>query len=388
MKRKQFALIIINTIHPYAYEVNNLLALPDGFSQRVRFRRRWIACDNPYDLVGCEGLILLRVFDTAQIIPLRRAEIDQVTKAGDIVFIGFRARELIEFSSNSERRREQLQEFNGLVENMLGPYGNVAGQHMKAGIIPATDPTFNIRDESFSGSEQDREVNSWGNLLELLGEVDCYQDFDFLKIVEITDSAGKMVLSKQTRIGRLYQLNSAQTYILKILQLVPMSTVVRRDQTKEGSLYFKEIHDKCLELNAQSGEIDFLVDRALLTGRYDICPFYFRTANVLNTATSAIVVALRRRIDSELQTRAEITIPIAITLSRTRQTLRIASLVLLFTSGLIVLFPEYLQNILPMISFSTTSGGITPIQRVALVVMVLTSWSLPAVDKLISRIRP
>ena len=45
------AYIIFNSIPPYAYEVNNILALPNGMPYRARFRREWHPeIENPNDI--------------------------------------------------------------------------------------------------------------------------------------------------------------------------------------------------------------------------------------------------------------------------------------------------------------------------------------------------
>src|SRR5690349_12187560 len=94
-EEKKFVIIIVNSIAPYCYELNNILALPDNFVYRFRFRKskkgEWMPqIDNPKSLRDCDGLIVLREFQTTgQFIPIRKIHINKVSVIGDIVYIEY-----------------------------------------------------------------------------------------------------------------------------------------------------------------------------------------------------------------------------------------------------------------------------------------------------------
>ena len=54
----KFVIIIVNSIPPYCYELNNILSLPDGFNYRFRYQKKkmgeWMPeIENPKDLMKC-----------------------------------------------------------------------------------------------------------------------------------------------------------------------------------------------------------------------------------------------------------------------------------------------------------------------------------------------
>src|SRR3990172_4338085 len=110
-----FVLIIINTIPPYCYEINSILALPDGFEYRVRFQEKWIpTITDPVRIAGHPGLIVLRDFDTGRFSPIRHIFVTKVLRVGEFFHIRFQVRSLVELSSLGEERNRQLERFHNL----------------------------------------------------------------------------------------------------------------------------------------------------------------------------------------------------------------------------------------------------------------------------------
>ena len=84
-KHNKFVIIIVNTIPPYGYEINNIIGLPEGFPYRFRYRQWYIPeIPDPSQISDCAGLIVLRNFETAKFIPVRKIRISNIRKVGDM----------------------------------------------------------------------------------------------------------------------------------------------------------------------------------------------------------------------------------------------------------------------------------------------------------------
>src|SRR5689334_2753489 len=118
MDKNKFVIIIVNSIPPYCYELNNMLSLTNGFSYRFRYQKKkqgnWMPeITDPSELENCSGLIVLRDFhNTADLIPIRKIFIYKTIIIGDIVYLEYTLGEKVEFSSDLKRREEQLKTFN------------------------------------------------------------------------------------------------------------------------------------------------------------------------------------------------------------------------------------------------------------------------------------
>ncbi len=271
---KKFAIIIVNSIAPYCYELNNILALPDNFVYRFRFRKskrgEWMPeIDNPKKLKDCDGLIVLREFQTtAQLIPIRKIRIIKVSVIGDVVYIEYKLREKVLFSSNPDQREAQLNKFNERITTDVRTnlYPNLPRADLRNLVFFGADYSYDFTDEGYQGDAEDEDSNRWGNIIELIGNIEIYKDIDFIKITELRDERGKLAIVQDEKTGAMFQLNNKTVYNLQFLQrtythLSGTSSVIRpRD----------------IVMTPGSNEIDPIISRRSILGKYDLLQFSFR----------------------------------------------------------------------------------------------------------------
>ena len=155
---QQTALIIVNAIAPYCFELNNFLAMPQGFNYRFRYRRFWMpTIGDPKELEGLPLLIILRIFESGELIPLREATVERISEVGDVVHIEYRLGEIMPLPDDTNLRSNQILGFTRATEKVLGEYSNVPGKDLRnlvliadrAGLPTETwpDPRFPHRTE-------------------------------------------------------------------------------------------------------------------------------------------------------------------------------------------------------------------------------------------------
>lgn len=387
MPSSRFVLVIVNSIPPYVYEINNILSLPDGFKHHVRYRRNWIDADDPTDFENCDGLILLRVFETGTVIPIRKIHINVVTQVGDLCFFDFSLMSIVDFSRDDSTRAEQLERVNGILKNILKPYSNVPGKNMRASILPATDPTYFLDSELVSSSSQGKmpSLNSWGTMLEILGGFDFYDGFDFIKVVALKNNKDQLVPIDKVGTKVAYRMMGGQGYTLTILQSVPLSTGSRISKAPDGTIIYQTVDDKHLEVFSPSTKMTVGLNKQQIKGRYDIYNIYCQTENIYSRIFSDIILAVIQGEKENLKKISEIAIPVSLGVSLGSLFIRITSIILFMASAMIVVFPDLLDQVFA-ISISPVHGGFSMIQRLALLVMIITSWSFPKLSESISSI--
>ncbi len=271
---KGFAIIIVNSIPPYCYELNNILALPDNFIYRFRFRKskkgEWMPeIDNPKKLMSCDALIVLREFQTtAEFIPIRKIRITKVSVIGDIIYLEYKLKQKIPFSSNPEHRDAQLKKFNErLVPDIRTDlYPNEPGTDLRNLVFFGADYTYDFADKDYQGEKEDEDSNRWGNIIELIGKFKIYEDIDFIKITELRDERGKPTRVLDQESGAILQVKNRTAYNLEFLQ----RTFTHRSGTSSV------IRPRDISMTPGSVDITPIISRQSVLGKYDLLHFSFR----------------------------------------------------------------------------------------------------------------
>jgi hypothetical protein len=86
------------------------------------------------------------------------------------------------------------------------------------------------------------------------------------------------------------------------------------------------------------------------------------------------------------KTECEIILPIRLHNKPTWHAWRILNITAFLIGGMVLLVPELMQTLIPSIQFVSPTGGITSVQKFAIVILVLTSWSFPKAEKWLSKI--
>jgi hypothetical protein len=275
---QSFVIIIVNSIEPYCFEINNVLAMPSGFTYRFRYQRKkqgeWMPeIANPKELNNCRALVVLRdFFVTAQLIPIRKIYITSILIIGDIVYIEYLLEERIAFNSNPDKRDKQIEKFNQRIVTDIKTniYPNIPGQDLKNLVFFGTDYTYDFVDDEYKGDKADEDSNRWGNLIEVIGTfnntgIEVFKDFDFIKINGITDensNPAKLITNK----NRLFFLiKNRKLYSLQFLQ----RTYTGRQATSAV------IQPRDIVLTTDANAIRLVTSRLNILGKYDLLKFFF-----------------------------------------------------------------------------------------------------------------
>ncbi len=164
-------IMIFNSIPPYAYEINNILGLPDSFTYRFRFRREYIHHDirQPEELIGRKGLVVLRHFQSAEFIPLREIRVSDVLEVGNVWCIDYVLSGIVDF--DVAKQAEQLEEFNTKMKSAIDPSPNPPGDDLrKLVFVYGEDLAFGLRpvDTGNLATTRMQALQSWGRLLDIV----------------------------------------------------------------------------------------------------------------------------------------------------------------------------------------------------------------------------
>ncbi|RPI14965.1 MAG: hypothetical protein EHM58_15230 [Ignavibacteriae bacterium] len=340
MKEKKFVIIIVNSIPPYCFELNNILSLPDGFSYRFRYQKKkqgnWMPeIDNPSELNNCYGLIVLRDFqDTGDFIPIREIFIYKIIIIGDIVYIEYILCKKIELSSNLMRRSEQLESFKLRMEKDINiiKYPNTPKKDLKNLIFFGSDYTFDINDEFYKGKAVDKDSNKWGNLIETIGKyksqgIQIYKDTDFLNIIGIEDEEGTRASIIIKKLKAFYEIENNKVYKIVFLQ--------RSYTGKSASGDSSVIVPRIVTLSAGNPEIIPIISQKIIAGKYDLLELTFKTAISTASLKSYIILEVQEH-SNNWKKSPPIIIPVKVNISKRQLLYKIISIFIF-----IVLFLVY-----------------------------------------------
>lgn len=262
----RFSIVISNTVRPYAYEINNILALPSGFRYHCRYRQRWVHMDQPTDrMPRTNGLVILRCFQDGRFFPIRRIQVETARKVGDILYVEYLLRDWIKLSSSLEERQRQVHRFNELVAAGLSSRSE-PGANLDRLVFFGTDFCYFLEDWSATAGELGTDDERWGNLVDELRRIAVYQQYDFLKVVQLRDEHQRQVPIID---GVGYRLRPSGTYELEMLQRRHL--LASNDEASASNRLIR------LLMNEQ----DYLpIENTFsVSGRYDIIRFRFQTTS-------------------------------------------------------------------------------------------------------------
>lgn len=346
MIANKFVIIIVNSIPPYCFELNNILSLPDDFTYRFRYQKKkqgnWMPeISNPYDLKGNEGLIVLRDFQkSAGFIPIRKIFIDKILVIGDIVYIEYKLKEKVELSSDQDERDSQLETFNQRIATDINfaKYPNLAGVDLKNLVFFGNDHTRDITDTHFKGPDQDRDSNRWGNIVETIGlyrgsGLEVYKDSDFLKIIGLEDEQGNAAPLIKENGQAIYRVKNKKLYKLLFLQ----RTFTGKSKQGDSSVQ----SPRRIQLKTGNPDINPIISQREILGKYDLMELTFQ-ANINSPIKSHLLLEISEAGPARLPT---INIPVKVVLSMTQFWLSLASIFLFIVSFLAYTYmPELVEK--------------------------------------------
>jgi len=259
---------IINSIDPYCWDINHILALPSGFSYRNRWRQKWVdpsLVDNIQSLVSQRVLLILRDYDKDRLIPVRWGRISFAQRIGQVFYFEYDLENLVDYNADSNARTAEIDAFNRtFLERHPGMQRAV-----RQDIAPSV---FVSRVGGTLRSAPDIDLDKWGSVVSAVGEVDAYKGVEFLKIVELSSSHRERVNIRESK----YELKPNTVYEMRIFQLVP----------NPGG----EVQPHDIELNTLADQILVLRGQQRAVGLYDMLRFIFKVQDVRPGETSFVEV--------------------------------------------------------------------------------------------------
>lgn len=321
------ATMIINCIPPYAYEINKVLGLPNGFAWCCRFPRRMSSVENPEALMGRTVLVVLRDCKTAQFVPVRRMRLSNVLEVGHVCYVEYILGDIVDLDSQAKDRDEQLRGFNRTMNAAIREVDDFPGPCSGRFIFTSSDFAYGIKDSHFEGVERSRPINSWGNLTQVLGSLECYADFDFLRVFEIVDSKGEavQVVRQPHRSAAGFHLKDNSAYTIRVFH----RSFTHRHRESDNSM----LATGQISLQGKPGEIQPIRTTQDIIGKYDLHNFSFKAEPVSRTRETSLSLEVRR----DHTVRSNIDIPISISIGRVQKLMRIVSPTC-FVVGIALLF--------------------------------------------------
>ena len=251
--------MITNTIQPYCYDIAHVLGLPTNFSHRFRYLAKYIKLSNDIKSIkGQDALIVLRNYETSDLIPVRYVNVEDVLTVGEINYIEFR---MLDYFP-----RAMMQSASAIINGALEAKGfqNKRGEALECLVLELDGSLIGETVKKRIGNEHEK----WGDILKEIGSLDCYKDYSFLKILHIRDIK-EIPAAVSQDVTRKYSfvLEPGHLYFLDVIQHVPWA--IERGES------IKIPYD--VELKAETGEVVTLRKIQRVVGKYDLLRFIFKT---------------------------------------------------------------------------------------------------------------
>jgi hypothetical protein len=269
----RLAYIVINSVVPYGYELNNVLAPPAGFSYRGRYKRKWIGPRDPTRLSNRWAMLVLRDYYTSKdvaasrFVPLRYARVGDVKPYGSVARFEYELGEYVALPSEPEQRGAVLAQFNACVEKDIDSLRNVVESRypnrFRPGDITPLVYLAEDRSKDFQDHEDQGEDARWGNIVDELTRRAPYETFDFLKVIRLTVGRANGVAPIKDGAAILAP---DTIYEMDVLQLTPAAGAEAPGRSNH-----------LLHLRADADELRVLRSPFPIVGKYDVYTFRFRT---------------------------------------------------------------------------------------------------------------
>jgi hypothetical protein len=313
----KYLAIIPNTISPYGYETVPVLATPDGFQYRFRFDEEWVqdSIVHRNDLSGKKGYIILRDFNTGQLLPIRCFTVDSFSKIGKMYFIEVTLGGLVSFDSEESHRQVQIdsfhKEFSQFNFSVIGT--NPPGGNMEP-LVFLTNFSLEIKNEH-KHSDLNEEMESWGNILSCLKDIDFFTDVQFLRLVKIEPidkNTGKSFFKDDQLV-----LQEGADYKIQLAQFITKTSGPNITQTD-------------IKISGDNRVISVLRGVQRAVGKYDILTFVIRVNKHGGSGATFLDIQYQPKPDDQDIGEPHLFIPVSIIKLPQKRLMKLGSL-LLFT---------------------------------------------------------
>ena len=264
--------MITNTIVPYCYDIAHVLSLPTCFSHRFRYRAKWIklSCKTE-DIKDMDGLVVLRNFETGNFVPVRYIQIEDVLSVGDINYIEFKVKDYFPVT--------KMQSVSEGIRTILAQKGfeSKGGHSLECLVLEIDSKVIGETAKETTVEEHEK----WSEILQVIGEMDCYKDFGFLRVLHVRDSKRIPASAVQDETRKYsFILKPNHLYFLDVIQHIPWEL--------EKTESIKVPYD--VELKAETDEVVVLRRIQRVVGKYDLLRFIFKTPSGYTTKHSFLEV--------------------------------------------------------------------------------------------------
>lgn len=209
-------------------------------------------------------MIILRDFDTSNLIPIRTGSVETISKIGETYYISYKLGQLVEFDSNTPSREKQVASFNSeFFDHHREQLSKSPGLDMKP-LVFGTNFCFKFGNTNFSTTKDyEQDLERFENIISCIENIEFFKDVQFLKIVDLKE------IKKEKSVpvdAHHYLLREDVEYQLRIYQTMPTYSPEK----------MKEPND--ISISSDSKYINIIQGKKRAVGKYDVLPYIFRTA--------------------------------------------------------------------------------------------------------------
>lgn len=257
--------LITNAIEPYAWDIARLLALPVGQRYRFRYKKHYVHVPDAEKIRNAKAIVVVRDFDTGQLIPLLGVTIQHVLPFGEVLYFEMTVGELCSDHELTEITRE----LNKVL--VVKQLSNPAAADLGALVLD-----FDC-DNGGSTADNTSIAERWDAAVERLGRMAWFKGFNFLRVIRVSrigaaaDGAGA---------GVARALRPDAGYVLEVLQKISQSSFKQRGSQQPFQI----------RISGEEG-VKVIAGSQSIVGEYDVVRFSFRTNDASKASIASLVLA-------------------------------------------------------------------------------------------------
>ena len=264
--------IVTQSMAPWLYESSLILGLPRGSYYRARFKNRWINDEIRSYFLGKRevvGIICVRDWKTANIIPIRNIKTKNVQEIGEYLHIEYEVTSYIDYAALTEQLETQLEQFNSGVSKIFESKGweNIPDGIMKPLVFPL-DGLSAIN--TYNNDERDKQkydYNQWLLTVEIIKKFPDLFGMPFLKF-SIRDSEENTFIEMERGKYRLYR---NREYVLSVFHYLFENTAdkILSDEERTPRAIYMENGPYLASFSTSGALLKVSPQTRYFSGRYD-----------------------------------------------------------------------------------------------------------------------
>ena len=274
-KPKLEIVLVTNSVYPYHLHNVAILSLPFGAAYHFRYEHRFLQLDSDgiENLQDKMGLLVLRDFERATLVPLRTFRVLAVDDCGDFVFLDLQFQYFVSYPASAsevasgiqldDSLRQEREKYSYTVAAQLEGLNirNDKKQHLTKLIFPAK-PGDLATIVLTNATEGGQFAHAWSHVVTALGGMDAYKGVCFYLISSILAlNSGKRVSRFSTRWRTGLVLRTGTVYLIRVYQVIGDRSVPARPGFK-------------IRLQYIEGHLSPLRSEIAVDGAYDRLSFF------------------------------------------------------------------------------------------------------------------